>query len=340
MAKKKAAAKKKVAAKKKATKKAAPKKKVAAKKKATKKKATKKAAPKKKVAAKKKAVPKKKVAAKKAPAKKASKKAAPKKKVAAKKAPAKKASKKAAPKKKVAAKKAPAKKVAKKAPAKKAPAKKAPAKKKAPEKTVSRRAVVVEQKAKVKKPPKSIRETSKKFTPSAPTNIKTIKNTTGKILGHRATHELNKLTKKAKVAAPKKKRNSILGGGKDSGAFKRYNDKELEKFRKAVAVKLEKARTEFKYLQGLITRKDSSGTDDTENRYASMEDGSMANQREQLNQMAGRQTKFINNLEKAMIRIKNKTYGVCRETGNLISKKRLMAVPHATLSKAAKDNRR
>ena len=201
--------------------------------------------------------------------------------------------------------------------------------------------MVVEQKTKVKKPPTTIREKSKKFQPKAPTNVKTIKNTSGKILGHRATHELNQLTNKAKAksTAPKK-RKSILGGGKGSGAFKRYNDKDLERFRKAIAAKLEKARTELKYLQGLITRKDSSGTEDTESRYASMEDGSLANQREQLNQMAGRQIKFINNLEKALIRIKNKTYGVCRETGNLISKKRLMAVPHATLSKAAKDARR
>jgi len=114
----------------------------------------------------------------------------------------------------------------------------------------------------------------------------------------------------------------------------------LDKFKKVIIEKMEKARTELKYLQGLITRKDDSGTDDTENRYASMEDGSMANQREQLNQMAGRQIQFINNLEKALVRIQNKTYGICRETGTLISKKRLMAVPHATLSKAAKDARK
>lgn len=333
MAKKKAAAKKKVAAKKPASKKAAPKKKVA-----NKKAAAKKAEPKKNVAAKKKAT--KKAAPKKAAPKKkvAAKKAAPKKKATAVKkvAAKKKATKKAAPKKKAASNKT----EAKKASVQKAPAKKAPAKKKAPEKTVSRRAVVIEQKAKVKKPPRSIRESSKKFTPSAPTNIKTIKNTSGKVLGHRATHELNKLTTQTAATAPKKARTSILGGGAASGAFKRYNDQELENFRKAIAEKLEKAKTELKYLQGLITRKDSSGTDDTENRYASMEDGSMSNEREQLNQMASRQTKFINNLEKALIRIRNKTYGVCRETGELISKKRLMAVPHATLSKEAKDARR
>jgi RNA polymerase-binding transcription factor DksA len=282
----------------------------------------------------------KKKAAAKSKGRTTAKKAAPKKKAAAKKA----SKKKAAPKKKVAAKKkaAPKKKVTAKKKA--APKKKAAAKKplnKAPEKTVSRRAVVLEQKKKVKKPPTSIRENSKKFKPSAPTNVKTIKNTSGKILGHRATHELNKLTKKKKVVAGKTtKRKSILGGNKGSGTFKRYSDKELERFKKVIVEKLEKARTELNYLQGLITRKDSSGTEDTESRYASMEDGSLANQREQLNQMAGRQIKFINNLEKAVIRIKNKTYGVCRETGNLISKKRLLAVPHATLSKAAKDSRR
>ena len=90
------------------------------------------------------------------------------------------------------------------------------------------------------------------------------------------------------------------------------------------------------YLQGLITRKDETGTDDTDNRFNHMEDGSGAMEREQLSQLAGRQIQFINHLEKAMMRIENKTYGICRVTGKLIDKARLRAVPHATLSIEAK----
>ncbi len=352
MAKKKAATKK-VATKKPAAKKVATPKKAAkatVKKAATKKVASPKKASVKKSVAKKVVAPKKKVVAKKGAAKKPTQPAAvaAPKKAASKKETPKKAEKKVVAKKEKAPKAAkPVKEKAKKEaePKKEEPAKKSPAPKKkvapkAAEKTVSRRAVVVEQKEKVKKPPVSIREGSKDYRPKAPTNIRTIKNTDGKILGHRPTHELNAVTSKKKAVDTKKKRKSILGTGDDDGAFMRYSDSDLAHFRKAISEKLEKARTELKYLQGLITRKDESGTEDTENPYASMEDGSMANQREQLNQMAGRQINFINNLEKALIRISNKTYGICRETGTLISKKRLMAVPHATLSKDAKDARR
>jgi RNA polymerase-binding transcription factor DksA len=90
------------------------------------------------------------------------------------------------------------------------------------------------------------------------------------------------------------------------------------------------------YLQGVITRKDETGNEDTENRYMSVEDGSGAMEREQLVQLASRQIQFMNHLEKALIRIENKTYGVCRVTGKLIEKARLRAVPHATLSIEAK----
>ena len=86
----------------------------------------------------------------------------------------------------------------------------------------------------------------------------------------------------------------------------------------------------------MITRKDEAGTEDTENRYMNMEDGSGAMEREQLAQLASRQIQFINHLEKALMRIENKTYGICRVTGKLIDKARLRAVPHATLSIEAK----
>ncbi|WP_244620276.1 TraR/DksA family transcriptional regulator [Chitinophaga japonensis] len=121
-----------------------------------------------------------------------------------------------------------------------------------------------------------------------------------------------------------------------SGPVYRYSDSDLQEFRELIMKKLEAAKKELVYLQGLITRKDEAGTDDTENKYMSMEDGSGSQEREQLNQMASRQIQFIDHLEKALVRIENKTYGICRVTGKLIDKARLRAVPHATLSIEAK----
>ena len=116
----------------------------------------------------------------------------------------------------------------------------------------------------------------------------------------------------------------------------RYSDADLAEFRSLIAKKLEAAKKELAYLQGLITRKDDMGGDETDNRYMTMEDGSMSMEREQLSQMASRQITYIDHLEKALIRIENKTYGICRVTGKLIDKARLRAVPHATLSLEAK----
>ena len=115
----------------------------------------------------------------------------------------------------------------------------------------------------------------------------------------------------------------------------RYSDSELTEFRELIQRKLDTAKKELNYLQGLITRKDESGDLD-EGRYMTMEDGSMSMEREQLSQMASRQIQFIDHLEKAIMRIENKTYGICRVTGKLIDKARLRAVPHATLSIEAK----
>jgi RNA polymerase-binding transcription factor DksA len=116
----------------------------------------------------------------------------------------------------------------------------------------------------------------------------------------------------------------------------RYSDAELQEFRDLINKKLDAAKKELAYLQGLITRKDEMGGDETDNRYMTMEDGSMSMEREQLSQMASRQITFIDHLEKAIMRIENKTYGICRVTGKLIDKARLRAVPHATLSMEAK----
>lgn len=116
----------------------------------------------------------------------------------------------------------------------------------------------------------------------------------------------------------------------------RYSDAELAEFKDLIMRKLEAAKKELTYLQGLITRKDEMGGDESENRYMTMEDGSISMEREQLSQMASRQITFTDHLEKALMRIENKTYGICRVTGKLIDKARLRAVPHATLSIEAK----
>jgi RNA polymerase-binding transcription factor DksA len=121
-------------------------------------------------------------------------------------------------------------------------------------------------------------------------------------------------------------------------ALVRYNDNDLMEFRELIIRKLTAAKKELSYLQGLITRKDSTGGDDSDGRYMTMEDGSLSMEREQLSQMASRQITFIDHLEKAMVRVENKTYGICRVTGKLIDKARLRAVPHATLSIEAKMN--
>ena len=116
----------------------------------------------------------------------------------------------------------------------------------------------------------------------------------------------------------------------------KYSDAELAEFKDIISRKLDAAKKELVYLQGIITRKDELGGDNDDARYMTMEDGSVSMEREQLGQMASRQITFIDHLEKALMRIQNKTYGICRVTGLLIDKARLKAVPHATLSLEAK----
>ncbi len=123
----------------------------------------------------------------------------------------------------------------------------------------------------------------------------------------------------------------------DAGApIVMYGDADLAEFKELIQRKLGSAKKELAYLQGLITRKDDMGGDEGDGRYMTMEDGSLSMEREQISQMASRQITFVDHLEKALMRIENKTYGVCRITGKLIDKARLRAVPHATLSIEAK----
>jgi RNA polymerase-binding transcription factor DksA len=121
-----------------------------------------------------------------------------------------------------------------------------------------------------------------------------------------------------------------------TGPTQRYSDAELLEFKELIQNKLNAAKQELAYLNGLITRKDSMSGEDSDTRYMTMEDGSLSMEREQLSQMASRQIDFIEKLEKALMRIENRTYGICRVTGKLIDKARLRAVPHATLSMEAK----
>ena len=116
----------------------------------------------------------------------------------------------------------------------------------------------------------------------------------------------------------------------------RYSDNELQEFKELIQGKLRMAREEFLDLTNSLSSPNSNGTEDTSGAYKTLEDGSATFEKEQLNQLAARQKKFIDSLEAALVRIENKTYGICRETGKLIQKERLQAVPHATLSMEAK----
>ena len=117
----------------------------------------------------------------------------------------------------------------------------------------------------------------------------------------------------------------------------RYSDEELKEFEELILDKLKQAREDLEQLKRSLSHEDDNSTDDTSPTFKMMEDGSETMSREETAQLASRQEKFIQSLENALIRIKNKTYGVCRVTGKLISKERLRLVPHATLSIEAKN---
>jgi DnaK suppressor protein len=116
----------------------------------------------------------------------------------------------------------------------------------------------------------------------------------------------------------------------------RYSDVELKEFREIIEAKLEGAKNDLDLLNSSMSLKDDNGTDDTSPTFKLIEDGSDVLSREETAQLAARQEKFIKHLNDALIRIENKTYGICRVTGKLISKERLRIVPHATLSIEAK----
>ena len=117
----------------------------------------------------------------------------------------------------------------------------------------------------------------------------------------------------------------------------RYGDEELEEFKALIMQKLEVAHQELETYRNQIQKKDDNSMGEDDHKFNSMEEGSLHQEKEYLNQMASRQTTYIQNLEKALVRIQNKTYGICKDTGKLISKERLRAVPHATQSIEAKN---
>ncbi len=121
------------------------------------------------------------------------------------------------------------------------------------------------------------------------------------------------------------------------GVSKRYSDKDLASFKKIIVKKIETAQEDLKLLKDSYSNASSNGTDDTYSSFKSFEEGSETLSKESNTLLASRQEKFIRDLKNALIRIENKTYGICRETGKLISKKRLVLVPHATLSIEAKN---
>lgn len=119
----------------------------------------------------------------------------------------------------------------------------------------------------------------------------------------------------------------------------RYSDEELQMFKELILSKLEAAKIEYQQLKSAVTHSSSNDTEDTSPTFKVLEEGASALSKEEAGQLAQRQFKFIQSLEAALIRIENKSYGICRETGKLIQKERLLLVPHATLSVEAKNKR-
>lgn len=112
----------------------------------------------------------------------------------------------------------------------------------------------------------------------------------------------------------------------------RYSDEELEEFKQLIQTKIDKAKVEYDQMMDILMNRGGNDVFDTSPTYKTLEEGSAVQTKEELTNMAARQLKFIQGLKAALVRIENKTYGVCRITGKLIPKERLRAVPHATTS--------
>jgi DnaK suppressor protein len=136
------------------------------------------------------------------------------------------------------------------------------------------------------------------------------------------------------IKKPKKEEPAPYVNNKDKRS--RYSDKELGEFKEIILTKLNEAKVDYELLKQTLTNTDNHGTDDTSPTFKLLEDGSDMLSKEEVAQLASRQEKYIVNLQNALVRIQNKTYGICRVSGKLIPKERLRSVPHATLSIDAK----
>ncbi len=253
--------------------------------------------------------------------------------------PVAKTKKAAAPKKAVkkAAAKKPVKKTAPKATSKKAPAKKAAPKKVSAKKVAPKKVVVaptppvVEQKAPVVKKgkPQKIKK-SKSTTPVNAVSVKaSVDQNRPNLLS--IAHTTNFQMPTQRPIAHKPAKPAVV---EDRS---RYSEEELKEFETLIQQKLEKSRQEYKILKDTLNRNNDEGTDATSGGNTKvLEDGAETAEKENLSQLAARQQKYITNLENALVRIKNGTYGICSVTGKLISKDRLIAVPHTTQSIEAK----
>lgn len=124
------------------------------------------------------------------------------------------------------------------------------------------------------------------------------------------------------------------------GEKNRYSDKELVEFKAILNKKLELAQADYEMYRNSITQSDGNDISDTSPTFKVLEEGAATLSKEEAGKLAQRQLKFIQHLQAALVRIENKTYGICRDTGGLISKDRLRAVPHATLCIASKKNQK
>jgi RNA polymerase-binding transcription factor DksA len=234
-----------------------------------------------------------------------------------------KAPKKAVKATKAKVKKAPAKKAAPKKVAKKAP-KKVVAKKASPKKAVAKKVKAVSKPVVTKKAapaPKPVKKEAPVKVKETPVVVKT----TPPQLNIFPILNQRPIAHKPAKAAPVNEDKT------------RYSDEELKEFETLILEKLDKAKNEYKILKDTLSRDNDSGTDSTSGGNTKvLEDGAETAEKENLSQLAARQQKYIANLENALIRIKNGTYGICSVTGKLISKERLIAVPHTTQSIEAK----
>lgn len=119
----------------------------------------------------------------------------------------------------------------------------------------------------------------------------------------------------------------------------RYSDEELQEFKEIILAKLEKATRDYEYFKASVMNTDGNDISDTAPTFKVLEEGANTLSKEESGRLAQRQMKFIQHLQAALVRIENKTYGICRETGKLIPKERLKAVPHATLSIDVKNDK-